>query len=798
MRPLKLELEGFASFRERTVIDFDGADLFVLTGPTGAGKSTVIDAITFALYGNVPRYEDKRMVAPVISQGLAEARVRLDFQASGQGYSVVRIVRRSKGGAGQRAATLEEASGRVIANSASELDPAIAQLIGLPYEQFIRCVVLPQGDFAAFLHAPPAERGNLLTRLLGLELYERLRKAAAGRAAGADLQLGSIESRLERLADATPEALENLRHRVEILDELAARIELALPILQAEEQAAATARTQADQAEVRARRLGELRVPGDVHTLAQAVQQATDTLEAAQQAAVTAAAEREAADADRAALGDRGAAEALLRDHGRARRLQSESEAAAASLTAASEREQRSVTAATAAAETERDAADALEALRREHAAFHLAASLEPGHACPVCLRPVSEKPTHTPPETIGMAETRLAAAKETARKAREAEQAARAALAGAQAAFDGSQLQLARLQADLTQSPPVPELEALLGRMEAADRRLQAARAEERQVQAAFAEIRRLGDEARSRLNDAWRTFHATRDGAAHSAPEHTPPAPAQDLALAWSALVAWAAEQAQAQRALAELAREAADRHAAQADEIRQAVTADCERLAVDPGPGDPRVAVVRARERADAQGRELQRRLDEAGALREERVVLAGRRDAARTLERHLNARNFEAWLLTKALRQLIADASEVLRGLSSGAYSLALNAESNTFEVIDHRNADERRSARTLSGGETFLASLSLALALSDHIAQLAAGTTARLDALFLDEGFGTLDPETLDTVATAIEELGARGRMVGLVTHVRELADRIPVRFEVRRSGAGSVVERRNA
>ena len=79
MKPRRLELEGFASFRDRTVVDFDHADLFALTGPTGSGKSSVIDAITFALYGAVPRYAKENLVWPVITQGLQEARVRLDF-----------------------------------------------------------------------------------------------------------------------------------------------------------------------------------------------------------------------------------------------------------------------------------------------------------------------------------------------------------------------------------------------------------------------------------------------------------------------------------------------------------------------------------------------------------------------------------------------------------------------------------------------------------------------------------------------------------------------------------------------
>ncbi|MGH9192748.1 MAG: AAA family ATPase, partial [Acidimicrobiales bacterium] len=78
MRPRRLEVEGFTVFRGPTVLDFTGVDLFALIGPTGAGKTSIIDALTFALYGSVPRLDDRRAVAPVISQNLTEARVRLD------------------------------------------------------------------------------------------------------------------------------------------------------------------------------------------------------------------------------------------------------------------------------------------------------------------------------------------------------------------------------------------------------------------------------------------------------------------------------------------------------------------------------------------------------------------------------------------------------------------------------------------------------------------------------------------------------------------------------------------------
>ena len=73
--------------------------------------------------------------------------------------------------------------------------------------------------------------------------------------------------------------------------------------------------------------------------------------------------------------------------------------------------------------------------------------------------------------------------------------------------------------------------------------------------------------------------------------------------------------------------------------------------------------------------------------------------------------------------------------------------------------------------------------------------MSATGASKLEGLFLDEGFGSLDPETLDVVATALEELGAGGRTIGVITHVRELAERIPVRFELRKEGNVSSISR---
>ena len=176
-----------------------------------------------------------------------------------------------------------------------------------------------------------------------------------------------------------------------------------------------------------------------------------------------------------------------------------------------------------------------------------------------------------------------------------------------------------------------------------------------------------------------------------------------------------------------------------------------------------------------------------------LRAEEAALNGQAEVARKLGQLLSAKQFEQWLVATALQSLTSAASEILERLSGHEFGLE-STEGNDFLVIDHHNADERRPVRSLSGGETFQASLALALALSQELGGLTAQPGRSLDSIFLDEGFGTLDPETLDTVAGTIESLGNDGRMVGIITHVRELADRVPVRFRVIKGERTSTIE----
>ena len=131
MKPKRIELEGFTAYRKRTAIDFEEADLFVIVGATGSGKSSIIDAMIFALYGSVPRFDDQKLVQPVISQGRNEARVRCCFTLDGKDYSVTRVVRRTASDPG-KASTKEarfESNGELIASGAPEVTQAVIERI---------------------------------------------------------------------------------------------------------------------------------------------------------------------------------------------------------------------------------------------------------------------------------------------------------------------------------------------------------------------------------------------------------------------------------------------------------------------------------------------------------------------------------------------------------------------------------------------------------------------------------------------------------------------------------------------
>ncbi len=184
--------------------------------------------------------------------------------------------------------------------------------------------------------------------------------------------------------------------------------------------------------------------------------------------------------------------------------------------------------------------------------------------------------------------------------------------------------------------------------------------------------------------------------------------------------------------------------------------------------------------------------QQKIDDLKDALEKREALAGELDKAeqevtrwQRLQETIPANALRDFALEIMFRQMGNLANEQLRYLTSDRYELKVESIGD-LSVVDRWNANEERPVQTLSGGESFLTSLALALALSE----LSSGR-AQLNSLFLDEGFGTLDSETLDIAIAALEGLRMQGRSIFLISHIQELTRRLPVKIEVKKKGNGS-------
>ncbi|MDO4287758.1 MAG: SbcC/MukB-like Walker B domain-containing protein, partial [Eubacterium sp.] len=153
------------------------------------------------------------------------------------------------------------------------------------------------------------------------------------------------------------------------------------------------------------------------------------------------------------------------------------------------------------------------------------------------------------------------------------------------------------------------------------------------------------------------------------------------------------------------------------------------------------------------------------------------------------------SFERYILSAYLQDILESANVFLEDMSAGRYRLEVMTEGGgrglDIEVVDAYTG-LKRSANTLSGGETFMAALSMALGLSDSVQSAAGGIS--LETIFIDEGFATLDPEALDKAISCLLAIKDDGRMVGLISHVEELKERIDTKITVTKTESGSHIE----
>ncbi|WP_343916084.1 SMC family ATPase, partial [Agrococcus citreus] len=222
MRILRLALQAFGPFRDRFEVDFtafEGDGVYLIAGPTGAGKSTVLDAITFALYGSAPRYGERAHLRSDLAGPSTVTRVELDVQLGDRVLRVERSPEYERPKARGTGTTREPARASLlertddgwapIATTTKEVGHEVGRLVGLSKQEFLQVILLAQGGFAEFLRATSDERKALLLRLFGTgdlgglrDLLDADRKALAAEREGLEALL---EERARRVREAVAE-----------------------------------------------------------------------------------------------------------------------------------------------------------------------------------------------------------------------------------------------------------------------------------------------------------------------------------------------------------------------------------------------------------------------------------------------------------------------------------------------------------------------------------------------------------------------------------------------------------------
>ncbi|MGE0494849.1 MAG: AAA family ATPase [Vulcanimicrobiota bacterium] len=260
MRLHRLTVEGFMPYRKRQEVTFTGHSIFALVGPTGSGKSALLDAICFALYGKAPRWDNAKAASEIVAQGCKEARIEVEFSLSDQLYQVVRTVKLRKSGPNHeveirpfRDGEWEASSERTPQGAATQ---QITALLGMKYQVFTRALLLPQGQFDRLLKPEKlANRKLLLMELANLGIYDQMSELARARQKQAEAEQDKLTLALGQHEHISPEAL--------------AELELRIQALEAEQKALKRRLGELDLAAQLARRLGET-----TRTLEKALEQA--------------------------------------------------------------------------------------------------------------------------------------------------------------------------------------------------------------------------------------------------------------------------------------------------------------------------------------------------------------------------------------------------------------------------------------------------------------------------------------------------------------------------------------------
>ncbi|HPX70178.1 MAG TPA: SMC family ATPase [Bacillota bacterium] len=900
MRPLKLTMSAFGPYAAQTVLElekFGKSGLYLISGDTGAGKTTIFDAISYALFGEASGNErNADMLRSKYAAPDAETFVEMSFEYAGKEYRIRRnpeYIRKKASGKGYKTekayAELHYPDGRVV-SKLRDVNKAVVELLGIDRSQFAQIAMIAQGDFLKLITASTDDRKRIFQKIFRTEPYFTLQEKLKAEAALVGSEYEKLNDSIKQyisgagiddaLSDEFEKALSGQLTTDEVLslisrqiaedekllrenqtaleqtekellgiagllavDEERRRAEESLKELkerQAEQKASQkelrTIREEKEagrpevkeiegrMAAIEARlsdyaELDEKRSEAETYAkAAEATEQAleNDKLKYSTLSLALAESERELLALSTAAeekLKLDVEKESLENAEKSLSNLKNNLDELNASYAELSEAQEDYRTAAEALAEQSRGYNEKYRAYLSEQAGI-IAETLRPGEACPVCgstEHPLVAKKSEKAPNKAELDAARERY-EEADRKASTASTKASAIAAGAEtrksallrstkevlgseedldaiAALISSKLAKLRESKDVL-SDRLESAEKNIERRRELDEALPESRAEAEALKAGLAELEKrllvqlqekdYAEKSISILSAKLQFGSAKEASSAIAGLEKEKTELENDIKEAAEQHILCEKKLAEISAAIAETEKSLAGKEAIDLG----AMLEDREILAEKKASLDELLRTVSARLGTNRTIVEkISERLRQLSASEEK---LKWMRALSATANGTVSGKEkimLETYVQMRYFDRIIERANTRFMLMSSGQYEFRRRSEASDkrsqsgleLDVIDHYNGTQR-SVKSLSGGESFKASLSLALGLSDEIQSSAGGI--RLDTMFVDEGFGTLSEEHLNQAMKALADIGEGNRLVGIISHVPELKDRI--------------------
>lgn len=906
MRPTKLTMSAFGPYAGKTVIDMDKLGekgLYLITGDTGAGKTTIFDAIAYALYGQASgAMRDPSMLRSKYADPGTDTFVELEFQYGQQAYKVKRTpeyrrpARRGSGTAVQKAeACLTLPDGRTI-TKIKDVTTAVEELLGIDCEQFTRIAMIPQGDFLKLLFSTTEERKKIFRRLFRTQRYEALQEKLKEEFGKVDKmrkgleeslrqyeegfcrpeegtaleEEGTLSGRMEKMQEIVQEDREREKELAGKLKNIEARLqELHQLSGKAQRDRKARLQLEADRAALEKERRNSVKLQEELKTakenaakrelMAEEAALLKEQLSKYEALEIHRQEQRNLEKKEKQQQKELGARvkkaeewEALLKEgkqyleeeketflqreqlHHRLEKQQQKEEQLLKleQMYKDIKRMKEEYDAAARFYKKSRRKADELqETYSRFNCSFLneqagiLAQQLTEGSPCPVC-----GSLKHPDPASLSME----AVTEEQVRKAKEAwEKGEKTAekdsrLAGErkgqlERSSDEFQLQGRRLLGDLQ---PVQLYERALQekghvreeleKLQEEEQALMQKEAELLKLQKSLPEIEnRLEAEKEQILSLEKEQISLTEK---KKALEETVRRLDQELERGSRAEAVKRIEQLEEMREVLQKQLKEAEEARSRSREKEAALEGSIETLTgqlQDEKEHDPEVYLQLQEQceaekqtvsekwnacssRLDRNNDTLEKITEKYEQLQQTEAVWKWMKALSETANGTLAGKEkmmIETYVQTAFFDRILARANTKFMMMSRGQYELKRQVQADNhrsqsgleLEVIDHYNASAR-SVKTLSGGESFQASLSLALGLSDEIRSSAGGV--RLDTMFVDEGFGSLDEDALQQAVRTLQQLTEGNRLVGIISHVADLKEKIDKKILVTKEKFG--------